>query len=68
MGRSEHLDEERPGPYWQLVAMLALIDLIRVGDSSVLEDIKDPDPCVICMETLAEKGSAHRWLQLEPCR
>ena len=68
LGRSEHLDEERPGPYWQLVTMLALIDVIRVGDSSVLEDIKDPAPCAICLETLADKGSAHKWLQLEPCR
>ena len=66
--RSEHLDKDRPGPYWQLMALLGLITAIQKGDPSVLGDIGEVDPCAICLESPHEKGSMSEWLQLEPCR
>ena len=68
LGRSEHLDKDRPGPYWQLMALLGLITAIQKGDPSVLGDIGEVDPCAICLESPDEKGSMSEWLQLEPCR
>merc|ERR1712194_794023 len=65
---SEHLDKDRPGPYWQLMALLGLITAIQKGDPSVLGDIGEVDPCAICLESPHEKGSMSEWLQLEPCR
>jgi hypothetical protein len=67
--RSQHLDEDRPRYYWQLMALLGLIGAIQKGDPRVLiGDIGEVDPCAICLESPDEKGSTSEWLQMEPCR
>ena len=69
--RSEHLSEDNPGPYWQLLILLTVIDLVAELDDSgtVLGEVHVDDyVCGICLETLLEKGPVSTWEQMEPCR
>ena len=67
MRRSQHLDEDRPRYYLQLMALLGLIGAIQKGDPRVLiGDIGEVDPCAICLESPDEirrgpRASGSRW-------
>ena len=69
----EHLDVSDPGPYWQLWCLTVLDGVIeRSGQQGILgprsATNEEDSRCVICLDTLAEKGTGSTWMQFEPCR
>ena len=67
---SEHLDEENPRMFWQLLTMLTIIRKMEKVDPNIFgkHDVAESGVCAICLENLSEKGRDCLWYQLEPCR
>lgn len=67
----EYLDEEDPGPYWQLNAIYVLSKLIdgnKRWRHALFQISKSQSRCCVCLESLEEKGAESLWYQFEPCR
>lgn len=67
---SEYLDEDQPGPFWQLRLLQALVMIIDHSGAKGILAARDTDnsQCAVCLETIHDQGDASEWMQLEPCR